>query len=90
MNAEELMAIPRHDEGTRLEFKSELPAQGHAIAKEMAAIANGAWKCSAHGCFRRWRAYWYCQCKSLNALAGIAVFKTSIYCPNSCAHVTNQ
>jgi hypothetical protein len=40
MNAEELIAILRQGEGTRVEFKSDFPVQSHAIGKEMAALAN--------------------------------------------------
>ncbi len=40
MNAEDLITILRQGEGTRIEFKSDFPAQSHAIAKEMAAFAN--------------------------------------------------
>jgi hypothetical protein len=40
MTAEELISILRQGEGTRVEFKSDFPAQSHAIGKEMAAFAN--------------------------------------------------
>ena len=40
MNVEGLIAILRQGESTRVEFKSDFPSQGHAIGKEMAALAN--------------------------------------------------
>ena len=40
MNAEELIRILRQLEGQRVEFKSDFPDQGHAVAKELAAFAN--------------------------------------------------